>query len=241
MAETAIISVQGKGAIHVVPDVMRIEVVVKSVFPDYQQAYSQAKDNSGWMVKILEYNNKPGKLAKAIRFDISDHIVPVYDDNGNIIDHKKQGFDLVQCIKVDLPIDNILANCIVKGVGKFIPGAQINIGYTLQDPRPCQLKMLARAVSDAKEKATLMAEAAGCKLGAVVKIDYCHQDIHTYSQARNIHSNSEAKASTADSLDISPADLVISDTVDVQFGIINPGPDCYSIYGETATACLKKL
>ena len=222
MIEKARISVQGKGAIHVVPDVMRIEVNVQSVFPDYKSAYRQARENFGWMVKILEYNKKPGKLAKTIRFDISDHVVPVYDDDGNVIDHAKQGFDLRQCIKVDLPVDSVLANCIVKGVGKFIPDAQIEVGYTLQDPRPSQLKMLARAVFDAKEKAKLMVEAAECRLGAVVKIDYRYQDIHTYSQARNIHSNSEAKASTADSLDITPDDLVMSDTVDVIFEIINP-------------------
>lgn len=222
MEAIATISVQGKGAIHVVPDVMRLEVRVQSVFPDYQHAYAQAKENFAWMVKILEYNKKNGKLAKTIRFDITDHIVPVYDDDGDIIDHLKKGFDLDQRIKVDLPVDNVLANCIVKGVGKFIPGAQIEIGYTLQDPRPSQLKMLARAVSDAKEKAKLMVEAAGCTLGAVIKIDYRYQDIHTYSQARNIHSNSEAKVSTADSLDIAPDDLVMSDKVDVIFEIINP-------------------
>ena len=27
-------------------------------------------------------------------------------------------------------------NNIVRGIGKFIPSAQINIGYTLQDERP---------------------------------------------------------------------------------------------------------
>ena len=88
MIDNPTISVQGKGAIHVVPDVMRIEVCVQSVFPDYQHAYAQAKDNSAWMVKILEYNKKPGKLAKNIQFDISDHLVTKYDANGNMIHYK---------------------------------------------------------------------------------------------------------------------------------------------------------
>lgn len=145
MIENARISVQGKGAIHVVPDVMRIEVKVQSVFPDYQQAYAQAKENFGWMVKILEYNKKQGNLAKTIRFDITDHLVPEYNNAGKQIGYEKDGFDLEQCIKVDLPVDNVLANNIVKGIGKFIPDAQIDVGYTLQDPRPSQLKMLARS------------------------------------------------------------------------------------------------
>lgn len=110
MIENARISVQGKGAIHVVPDVMRIEVKVQSVFPDYQHAYAQAKENFGWMVKILEYNKKQSNLAKTIRFDITDHLVPEYNNAGKQIGYEKDGFDLEQCIKVDLPVDNVLAN-----------------------------------------------------------------------------------------------------------------------------------
>jgi hypothetical protein len=214
------ISVQGKGAIHVVPDVTRLEVKIDSVFKTHEEAYAKARENSQWIVKILEYNKKPGTLGKTIRLDISDYTQSDYK-NGKYIGEKKMGFALDQRIKIDLPIDNKLVNCIVRGVGKFIPDAQVNIGYTLQDPRPSQLKMLGRAVTDAKEKAEIMAKAAGCQLGAVASITYSNQDIHTYSQARNIHSNKEAMASTESSLDITPDDLVMSDTVNVEWYLVN--------------------
>lgn len=220
--EKSTISVQGKGAIHVVPDVTRLEVTVQQWFANYAKAFARAKENSSWMVKILEYNKKPGKLAKTVCFNIEDYTQNEYDDDDNYIGKKKNGFTLVQRFKIDLPIDNYLVNCIVRGVGKFIPSAQINISYTLQDERPSQLKMLARAVSDAKDKAEIMAQAGGCALGKVVTIEYCHQNIRVMSQARNIHSNTEAQASTPGSLDITPDDLVISDTVDVTFELINP-------------------
>ena len=60
-----------------------------------------------------------------------------------------------------------------------------------------------------------MAEAAGCELSDVQSIEYGEREIHIYSQAREIHSNAEAKASTASSLDITPDDLVVSDNVHV--------------------------
>lgn len=221
MNETTI-SVQGKGTIHVVPDVTRLEITIKRVFSDYQKAFAQAKENSSWVVKILEFNKKPGKLAKTVKFDISDHEVSDYDSLGHYTSSHLEGFDLEQRVKIDLPIDNVLTNNIVRGVGKFIPGAQINIGYTVQDPRPHQMKMLARAVKDAKEKAGIMAEAAGCALGDVVNINYRYSNVSVYSQARNIHDSKEAFASTADSLDITPDDLVMSDTVDVTFELVNP-------------------
>lgn len=220
--EEARISVQGKGAIHIVPDVTRLEIAIAQWFEDYKKAYAQAKENTAWMVKILEYNKKPGNLAKTIKFDIEDYLENDYDEKGKFISQIKNGVMLELRIKVDLPIDNILVNNIVKGVGKFIPSAQINIGYTLQDERPSQMKMLARAVSDAKEKAGVMAKAGGCELGKVISIDYQFQNTHVMSQARYIHSNSEATASTPQSLEITPDDLVISDTVDVTFELINP-------------------
>ncbi len=54
MIETTI-SVQGKGSIHVVPDVTRLEITIQRVFQDYQKAFAQAKENSTWVVKILEF------------------------------------------------------------------------------------------------------------------------------------------------------------------------------------------
>lgn len=216
------ISVTGKGSIHVVPDVTRLETTVTGWFKTYEEAYAQAKENTSWFVKILEFNHLSGKLAKTTHFDISDHEDPKYTTGGKLQGYVKNGFDLQQRVKIDLSMDNHLLNNIVRGIGKFIKGAQVNIGYTVQDPRPHQLKMIARAASDAKEKAQIMVEALGCKLGDVETINYHEAGISVYSQARNIHSNNEAVSSTADSLDITPDDLVMSDTVDVVFHIVNP-------------------
>lgn len=214
------ISVDGHGSIHVVPDVTRLEVIVESVFPTYDKAYQHAKDNSNWIVKILEYNHLSGELAKTTRFDISDHTISEYDDKDNYIGEIKDGFDLNQRFKIDLGMDPVLLNKIVRGVGKFIQDAQISIGYTIRDPRPLHLKMLERAVKDAAEKANIMATALDCKLGNVQNIYHGHHEIHFYSQARNIHSSSEAKACDSNSLDITPDDLVMSDDVKVEWELI---------------------
>ena len=211
------ITVTGRGAIHVVPDVTRLEISIDSHFKTYQDAYDQAKVNFAQMVKILEFNGKPGTLAKTVRMDISEHSESVKDVHGYHSYYKKDGYDLTQRIKIDLGVDNVLVNKIVRGVGKFIADAQINIGYTVQDPRPHQLKMLERAVKDARDKASIMAGALDCTLGEVSNINYTHEDIHIYSQARNIHSAAEAKVTTAESLEITPEDLAISDDVTVEW------------------------
>ena len=217
MADNRKITVTGNGSIHVVPDVTRLEVKVESVFKTYDAAYQQAKENAKWIKQVLEYNHKSGELAKTIRLDITDHTISEYDDDDHYIGQIKDGFDLEQRFKVDLEIDPVLLNKIVRGIGKFVKDAQISIGYTIRDPRPFQLKMLERAVKDAKEKAKIMVQTADCELGPVTNIHYGYQEIHVYSEARNIHSNSEAMACDSNSLDISPDDLVMSDNVKVEW------------------------
>lgn len=130
------ISVHGRGSIHVVPDVTRLEVMIESVFVNYETAYKQAREN------------------------------------------------------------------------------------TIRDPRPYQLKILERAVKDAQEKAEMMAKAAGCKLGEVDSITYGKQELTFHSQARFIHSNKEAMTCDANSLNIEPDDLVMSDSVDVSWNLV---------------------
>ena len=77
------ITVTGRGAIHVVPDVTRLEVYISGRFKTYQDAYDQAKENFAQMVKILEYNNKPGTLAKTVHMDISDFEKSIKDSLGH--------------------------------------------------------------------------------------------------------------------------------------------------------------
>ena len=218
--ETSKISVQGKGCVHIVPDVTRLQVIIDRWFVDYKKAYEQAKENSSWMVKILEFNKKPGKLAKTIRFNIEDHLENDYDDDGHYIGKIKNGFMLEQVFKIDLPVDNHLVNNIVRGVGKFIQGAQIRILYAIQDERPVLLKALSRAIKDAKEKSQIMADAGGCKLGKLLSIDYGHSHVHFEAEARYIHSNTEASSMSASSLEITPDDLSFSETVDVVWEMV---------------------
>ncbi len=214
------ISVQGIGRVHIVPDVTRLKVIVQQWFESYQKAYASAQENTTWMVKILEYNKKPGSLSKTIRFDIEDHIENEFDDDGNFIGKKKNGYLLEQILKIDLPIDNKLVNNIVRGVGKFIPSAQIRILYRVQDERPALLKVLSRAMKDAREKAKIMAESGGCTLGKILSVEYGNNHMCIESEARYIHSNLEAKSVSTSSLDITPDDLSFSDTVDVVWQLV---------------------
>lgn len=219
------IKVTGKGSVHVVPDVTQLDINVDRVYNDYAQAYAKGKDNSEWMCKILTFNKLNEKMVKTLRMDIDEHTHAKYDAHDHYIGQVVDGYSLTQRFRINIDKaidkDNVLLNCIIKGVGKFIDGAEVNVGYTVKDMRPYQLKMIERAVKDAREKASIMLNALGCSLGDLVHIDYGDREMHVFHQARTYNCAADCKASTPESLNITPDDLVSSEEVDVTWAINN--------------------
>ena len=216
-----LITVTGKGTIHVVPDVTRVELTLQSIHDTYEEAYAQAKSNTERLSQIMKEVSLDVTLPKTIRLDIDKKTQNEYDKFGNFKSKKFLGFELDHKVRIDLGMDNVLLNNIIKRIGKMLKQAEISIGYTVRDPRPSQLKMLERAVKDAKEKATIMAKACDCKLGLVKEINYSVQELHVYSQARMIHGADEALCCNEESLNITPADLAVSDDVTVVWYLSN--------------------
>lgn len=215
------ITVTGRGGIHVSPDVTRLELDLVSIHETYEEAYLQATSNTDKLSEIMKELKLSTSLPKTIRFDIDKHTETEYDKFHNYKGEKFIGFALTHKVKIDLGMDNILLNKVVQLIGKHLKQAEINIGYTVKDSRPSQLKMLERAVKDAKEKAAVMAKACGCSLGLVKSINYSVEELHIYSQARQIHAADEAICCSPQSLDITPDDLAVSDDVTVIWYLSN--------------------
>ena len=215
------ITVTGRGGIHVEPDVTRIELSLISLHDTYEEAYTQVKGDTEKLQNIMSEVKLPKSHPKTIRLDIDKKTIAEYDKFNNYKGEKFIGFRLTHIVKIDLGMDNIILNSIIRSIGKHLKQAEINIGYTVKDSRPAQLKMLERAVKDAKVKAEIMATASGCKLGDCLSIQYELKDLFIYSQARKIHETEEACNCTTDSLDIIPDDLAASDTVNVIWELVN--------------------
>lgn len=214
------ISVQGQGSLHVVPDVMRLEIGVSVFFKTYEEAYRQGQENTTWVKEILKDNGLAPGMAKTVDFDIAELREPLIDEPGfKHLSKENSGYKLHQKLRVDLPIDENLASNIVRMIGEKLPGVHIDVGFTLRDIQQLQLKLIERAVSDASVKAKVMAEAAGCLLGRVVKINYTIEKPDVYRHARTIHTNEEAKSNTPAALDIKPADFIVADTVEVTWNL----------------------
>lgn len=219
MAEN-LITVTGKGSVHIEPDVTRLDIILQSIHDSYEEAYDQAKTNTDSFTKIMSELSLDKSLPKTIRLDIDKKTQSEYDKYKNYKGEKFVGFQLDHRVKIDIGIDNVLLGKIVKLIGKYLKQAEISIGYTVKDIRAAQLKMLERAVKDARGKATVMAAACDSKLGLVKEINYSDKEIHFYSQTRVIHEAAEATYCNSESLDIFPDDKVSSDEVTVVWYLV---------------------
>lgn len=212
------ITVQGQGTLNIVPDVIRLEIGLSMTFNSYEEAYKEGRDNNEWIARILEENGQDVDLGHTIDFDLTEVKARQIDDAGTMKSVAgKMVYKLNQKIRIDLPIDETLTSNIVRSIGEKLRGVHIDIGFTLKNLQQTQLDLLEKAVSDALIKAKIMAEAAGCMLGNVSKINYRMEKPEIYRQVRTIHSNEEAKSNTPGSLLIRPADFTISDTVEVSW------------------------
>lgn len=208
---------------HIVPDVTRLELTLATLHDTYQEAYDQGKRDNDKLSAIMQEAGLNKALPKTTRFDIEKETISEYDKYKNYKGEKFLGFKLVHIVKIDLGMDNVLLNKVVQGIGRDLKQAEINIGYTVKDDRPYRLRMMERAVKDAKEKAEIMARAAGCRLGDCLDIDYGEHSITIYSQARSIHGADEACCCNPESLDITPDDLAMNDSVNVIWALEEAG------------------
>lgn len=203
------------------PDVTRLTLTLESLHDTYEEAYAQGRDDVARLGEIMKEVGLDKALPKTIHFDIDKRTENQYDKYKNFVGEKFLGFELDHRVKIDLGMDRELLGKIVRAIGKELKQAEISIGYTVRDPRPAQLKMLERAVKDARDKATVMVQALGCALGLVKEINYTVQELHIYSQAREIHGAAEAECCEVGSLDITPDDLVAQDDVRVTWYLSN--------------------
>lgn len=136
------------------------------------------------------------------------------------------GYKFHHMMKVEFPSDNdrlgkvlyTLANCPVE--------PEFRLSYTVSDPEAAKNELLGKAVTDAKEKASVLTQAAGVALKAIQSIDYswgeidfeCHPMSGMLMADKCLAAPIAAEGGSYD-MDIEPDDIEVSDTVTVLWEI----------------------
>jgi len=101
-------------------------------------------------------------------------------------------------------------------ISKSGANPQLKVAFSVKDKNAVQAELLEKAVTNAAEKAAILANASRVSLGAIKHINYSWGEVRLYSETSfNIPAFLEA----APTYDIDPDDVDVDDTVTVIWNI----------------------
>ena len=216
------IRVTGKGQIKVKPDMTRITMTLTGVFKEYGETLRRSSEDTESLKDVLSAFGFERSNLKTLSFNV-DTEYESYRDKNNDYKQRFIGYRFNHILKVEFESDNdrlgkvlyALANCSVK--------PEFRISYTVKDPEATKNLLLGKAVTDAKEKASVLTQAGGVALKDIQSIDYSWGEIDfEYRPMRGAVLAEKCMPYSVDEsydLDIEPDDIEVSDTVTVVWEI----------------------
>lgn len=214
--------VTGRGRISVKPDRIRLMLTLSDVKKDYDKALKEASAKSAELQKAFCGCGFSEEDLKTVNFSVDAEYTGYSDKDGNW-KQRFVGYRFNQMLKIEFPLDNDKLGQILYALAKSGVKSEFRIQYTVSNPEACRNELLGKAVSDAKEKAAILAEASGVKLGAIQTIDYSFGTMEIYSEPVNFRSMKVAESCCEDSaygMNIVADDIQLDDNVTVSFEIM---------------------
>lgn len=214
--------VTGRGRISVKPDRIRLMLTLSDVKKDYDKALKEASAKSAELQKAFCGCGFSEEDLKTVNFSVDAEYTGYSDKDGNW-KQRFVGYRFNQMLKIEFPLDNDRLGQILYALAKSGVKSEFRIQYTVSNPEACRNELLGKAVSDAKEKAAILAEASGVKLGAIQTIDYSFGTMEIYSEPVNFRSMKVAESCCEDSaygMNIVADDIQLDDNVTVSFEIM---------------------
>ena len=224
MSNTRTIRVTGKGQIKVKPDATRITMTLEGTYPEYGKALRHSSLNTEQLKDVLSAFGFERSDLKTLNFNVETE----YENYKDKDTYKQRfvGYKFRHMMKVEFLSDNerlgkvlyALANCPVK--------PEFHLSYTVSDTEAAKNELLGKAVTDAKEKAYVLTQAAGVALKDIQSIDYswgeidfeCHPMSGMLMADKCLAAPMVADGGSYD-MDIEPDDIEVSDTVTVHWEI----------------------
>ena len=224
MSNMRTIRVTGKGQIKVKPDTTRITISLEGTWPEYGETLRHSSQDTERLKDLLSAFGFERSDLKTLNFNVETEYES-YKDKGT---YKQRliGYKFTHMMKVEFPSDNdrlgkvlyALANCPLK--------PEFRLSYTVSDPEAAKNDLLGKAVTDAKEKASVLTQAAGVTLKDIQSIDYSwgeidfeYRPMNRMLMADEYLARPMAAESPSYDMDIEPDDIEVSDTVTVLWEI----------------------
>lgn len=207
------ITVKGVGKVSEKPDYIEISLKLNSVDKDYGKTIEHISEKIDKLNKSLEEIGFEKGSLKTTNFNVKTRYDSVKTKTGDY-ESVFKGYECRHSLKLSFDFDTKRLAKVLSAMTACVANPEFSISFTVKDQTKISKELLISASKNAKEKAEILCEASGAKLGELISIDYNWGDLNTYSNTDYSISrmcNANVMADYA-SIDIEPEDMKIDDT-----------------------------
>lgn len=211
------IRITGTGNIKVKPDMTRVTMTISDIDKQYEKALTVSAQNSESLRKIESELGFSASDLKTVSFDVKVENTSYRDRNDNWRE-RFVGYRVNHCLKIEFESDNTVLGKLLGAVAGCNAKPQINISFFVKDTEGAKNMLLGNAIRDAKQKASVLAEASGVVLKEIQSIDYSWGELRFESRPEMIGMEPEGVLEDL-RMDIEPDDIDATDNVTVVWAI----------------------
>lgn len=222
MAEKRVIKVTGKGVLKVKPDMTRITMTLEGLYQDYEETLRRSGEDTEVLKDILERLGFDRTDVKTLSFNVETKHESYQAKDGSW-KQRFIGYEFRHILKVEFDSDHKRLGRVLYALAnaeKIHP--EFRLSYIVKDKEGSKNRLLGKAVEDAKEKATVLTQAAGVTLKEIQTIDYSWGEIDFEYRPMGSNVLMEKRCASGNAgydVDIEPDDIEVSDTVTVTWEI----------------------
>lgn len=174
------ITVRGVGTASVKPDFIAVTLNIVSK----DKEYSESVENANKRIELLQKAVVSSGFAKEDLKTLSFNVNTNYENETDARGRYRNVFAGYVCrysLKLSFDMDAKRLAETLTAISKSGADAEFSIQFTVKDPERVSAELLRSATENARQKADILCEASGVKLGKLVMIDYNWTNINVYS------------------------------------------------------------
>lgn len=212
------IRVTGRGSVSVKPDTTSLKITFEGAYKDYEETVKQSAEKTKILREAIEKSGIPGEDLKTKDFSIDSEYERYRDHND---DYRRRfiGYKFYHRTEIQFPNDNKLLGRILYELSVCSVKVEFSIDYTVKDKDAVKKEVIKRAVENSREKAEILATAAGVTLGEIQSIDYSWGEIEIRTSPVDMLEIGSYKMESSYDIGIEPDDIDVADTVTILWEI----------------------
>nr|WP_300004877.1 SIMPL domain-containing protein [Tissierella sp.] len=212
--ENRIIKVKGVGQASIPPDMIKINIEIKSLDDTYEKSLKKANYDLENLRTALGEEGFEKESIKTINFSVDTK----YENETREFNSKRKfiGYEIHHSLTIEFDNNEEKLSGVLNALARSKANPEFSIVYKLKDSKSFKEMILKDAISNSREKAALIAEASGVKLGEIIVINYSFDEDEVYRSPLSLQ---KSMSVMSDNISIVAEDLQQTDTVEITWQI----------------------